>query len=92
MTGMTIAPMPAHLDHLLQKLVKEAASPSPSATNTVFVFREALAEAYAEGHKAGRLQVDNHQWLVEDLQKAYSARKTTAAAVTPADEQDNFGA
>lgn len=92
MARMTTTPLPKHLDHLLENLVKEAGNPSPSASNTVHVFRVALAEAYAEGHKAGRLQVDNDRWLVEDLEKAYGARKAKAAAGTPTDEQDNFGA
>jgi hypothetical protein len=87
---MTHTPMPGHLDHLLQKLVKEASEPSPSAANTVFVFCDVLAQAYAIGHKDGRLQVSNQQWLLEDLQTAYNARKTRDAAAHD-DNQDNFG-
>lgn len=84
-------PLPAHLDDLLERMVREAGNPSPSASNTVHVFREALAEAYSEGHKAGRLQVGNHQWLIEDLDKAYSARKSREVPAD-SDKGDNFHA
>lgn len=72
---MTYTPMPAQLDHLLQKLVKEVSDPSPSATNTVFVFREVLGQAYALGHRDGHVQVTGQQWLVDDLTEAFQARQ-----------------
>lgn len=91
---MTYAPMPQHLDHLLQKLVKEVSEQSPSASNTVFVFRNVIAEAYAAGHRDGHGQVTNQQWMVDELKEAFDKRKAKPqelGAAAPQDDQDNFG-
>ena len=95
MVSMTNTPMPQHLDHLLQKLVKEVSDPAPSASNTVFVFRNVIAEAYATGHRDGHGQVTNQQWMVDELKEAFAKRKAKPeehGAAASQDDQDNFGA
>lgn len=69
---MSYTPMPAHLDQQLQSVVKEISSPQPDAGNTVFVIREALAQAYAAGHKDAHNQAMGHQWLTEELKTTFA--------------------
>lgn len=87
--------MPSHLDHLLQKLVKEVGEPAPSASNSVFVFRSVIAEAYAAGHRDGQGQVTNQQWMVDELKEAFDKRKAKPEVHGPAasrNDEDNFHA
>lgn len=72
---MGYTPMPAHLDQQLQAIVKEISSPQTDAGNTIFVIREALAQAYAAGHKDAHVQAMSHQWITDDLRKTYDSRK-----------------
>lgn len=72
---MTYTPMPQHLDQQLQSVVKEISSPQADAGNTVFIIREALAQAYAAGHKDAHNQAMGHQWITEDLSKTFAERK-----------------
>jgi hypothetical protein len=72
---MTYTPMPQHLDQQLQAIVKEISSPQTDAGNTIFVIREALAQAYAAGHKDAHVQAMSHQWITDELKKAFAARK-----------------
>ncbi|ACL42207.1 hypothetical protein Achl_4256 (plasmid) [Pseudarthrobacter chlorophenolicus A6] len=72
---MSYTPMPAHLDQQLQAVVREISSPQADAGNTVFVIREALAQAYAAGHKDAHTQAMSHQWITADLKKTYDARQ-----------------
>lgn len=91
---MTYTPMPSHLDHLLQKLVKEAGDSSANASNTVFVFREVLGQAYAAGHKDGHGQVMSQQWMVDELKEAFDKRKAKlreAQGAAAPEDQGNFG-
>lgn len=81
---MSYTPMPAHLDQQLQSVVKEIMAPQADAGNTVFVIREALAQAYAAGHKDAHNQVMGHQWLTDDLKKTYDARKAKLKAALDA--------
>jgi hypothetical protein len=72
---MGYTPMPAHLDQQLQAIVKEISSPQADAGNTIFVIREALAQAYAAGHKDAHVQAMSHHWLTDELKKTYDSRK-----------------
>jgi hypothetical protein len=72
---MGYTPMPAHLDQQLQNVVREIGSAQADAGNMVFVVREALAQAYATGHKDAHNQAMSHQWLTNDLKKTYDSRK-----------------
>lgn len=87
---MTYTPMPGHLDQQLQSVVKEICSPQADAGNTVFVIREALAQAYAAGHKDAHTQAMSHQWITEDLKKTFADRKAklSAAKARPKEEGD----
>lgn len=71
---MTYTPMPAHLDPQLQSVIREIMSSQPDAGNTLFVVREALAQAYAAGSKDAHGQAMGHQWLTEELKTTYAAR------------------
>ncbi|QOT19565.1 hypothetical protein [Paenarthrobacter sp. YJN-5] len=90
---MSYTPMPAHLDQQLQSVVREISSPKADAGNTVFVIREALAQAYAAGHKDAHTQAMSHRWLTEELKKAYEERQTTLdearAGAKPAENIDD---
>jgi len=68
--------MPGHLDQQLQSVVKEIVDPQADASNTVWVIREALAQAYAAGHKDAHTQAISHQWITDNLKKAFTDRKT----------------
>lgn len=81
---MGYTPMPAHLDQQLQNVVREISSAQADAGNTVFVIREALAQAYAAGHKDAHNQAVSHQWLTEDLKKTFDARKAALKAAKEA--------
>lgn len=81
---MGYTPMPAHLDQQLQNVVREIGSAQADAGNMVFVVREALAQAYATGHKDAHNQAMSHQWLTEDLKKTFDARKTKLKAALDA--------
>lgn len=72
--------MPSHLDPQLQSIVKEICSTQPDAGNTVFVIREALAQAYAAGHKDANNQAMCHQWLTEELKTNFAERKAKLQA------------
>lgn len=72
---MTYTPMPAHLDPQLQSVIREIMSPQQDAGNTLFVVREALAQAYAAGHKDANNQAMGHQWLTAELKSTYEERK-----------------
>lgn len=75
---MTYTPMPGQLEPQLQSIVKELVSSQADASNMVFVIREALAQAYAAGHREGHTQAQSQQWLTEDLEKTYAERKATS--------------
>lgn len=77
---MAYTPMPSHLDLQLQNVVREISSAQADAGNTIFVIREALAQAYATGHKDAHNQAMSHQWLTEDLKKTFDARKAALKA------------
>ncbi|MET4143844.1 hypothetical protein [Arthrobacter sp. UYCo732] len=83
---MTYTPMPAHLDQQLQAVVREISSPQADAGNTVFVIREALAQAYAIGHKDAHNQAMSHQWITNNLKETFDERsvalKDALAAAT----------
>ncbi|WP_422759209.1 hypothetical protein [Paenarthrobacter sp. C1] len=81
---MSYTPMPAHLDQQLQAVVREISSPQTDAGNTVFVIREALAQAYAAGHKDAHTQAMSHQWFTEELRKTYEARQAKLDQATTA--------
>jgi flagellar biosynthesis/type III secretory pathway protein FliH len=81
---MGYTPMPAHLDQQLQNVVREISSAQADAGNTIFVIREALAQAYATGHKDAHSQAMSHQWLTEDLKKTFDARKAALKAAKDA--------
>jgi hypothetical protein len=91
---MAYTPMPAHLDQQLQSVVKEIMSPQADASNTIFVIREAIAQAYALGHKDAHNQAMGHQWITDDLKKTFATRKAklndalaaAAAAAKPKEE------
>lgn len=72
---MTYTPMPSQLDQQLQTIVKEISSSQSDAGNTVFVIREALAQAYAAGHHDAHVQAVSHQWITDDLKKTFDSRK-----------------
>ena len=44
---MAYTPMPNSLEQSLQSIVREVADPNAAASNTVFLIREALGQAYA---------------------------------------------
>lgn len=89
---MSYTPMPGHLDQQLQSIVKEISSPQADAGNTVFVIREALAQAYAAGHKDAHTQAMGHHWITEELKKTFDARKTELnAALAAAKTQPKEG-
>lgn len=67
--------MPNHLDPQLQSIVHEISSTQSDAGNTIFVIREALAQAYAAGHKDAHAQAMGHQWLTDKLKKTFADRK-----------------
>lgn len=75
----TYMPLPQHLEHLVQDVAKEAAS-SGSATDTIFVITQALAKAYAAGHKDSWNQSMSQQWVTEDLKR----RREKAQPARPA--------
>lgn len=81
---MAYTPMPAHLDQQLQNVVREISSAQSDAGNTVFVIREALAQAYAAGHKDAHNQAMSHQWITDDLKKTFEARKAALKAAKDA--------
>jgi hypothetical protein len=81
---MGYTPMPAHLDQQLQSVVREISSPQADAGNTVFVIREALAQAYAAGHKDAHSQAMSHQWITAELKKTFDARKAALKAAKDA--------
>lgn len=74
---MTYTPMPSQLNPQLQSIVRELSGSQPDADITIGVIREALAQAYAAGHRDGHAQIASHQWLVEDLRKVFDNRKAT---------------
>ncbi|WP_427019354.1 hypothetical protein ACQCSX_21930 (plasmid) [Pseudarthrobacter sp. P1] len=86
---MSYTPMPAHLDPQLQAVVREISSPHADAGNTVFVIREALAQAYAAGHKDAHNQAVGHGWITAELKKTFEARgaKAPTALDGPAQTQ-----
>ncbi|HEX9089540.1 MAG TPA: hypothetical protein VF867_18765 [Arthrobacter sp.] len=67
--------MPNSLEHILQSIVREMSDPSPSASNTVFVIREALGQAYTAGHRDGHALAQSLEWITKDLDETYTARK-----------------
>lgn len=77
---MSYTPMPAHLDQQLQAVVREISSPQSDAGNTIFVIREALAQAYAAGHKDAHNQAMGHQWITEELKTTFADRKAALAS------------
>jgi len=81
----TYTPMPISLEHNLQSIVREIADPNASASNTVFVVREALAQAYSVGHREGHTLAHSLEWITKDLDEAYTARKAKATVAAPAD-------
>lgn len=82
MAGYT--PMPMILEQQLQSVVREISAPQTSASNTVFVIREALGQAYAAGHRDGHTLAQSLDWITKDLDEAYAARKAkTKAAEVP---------
>lgn len=78
--------MPMNLEHQLHSIVREISSPQTSASNTVFIIREALGQAYAAGHRDGHNQARSLDWITKDLADAYQSRKDAlkAAAETGA--------
>jgi hypothetical protein len=94
---MVYTPMPSHLDQQLQSVVREISSPQSDAGNTVFVIREALAQAYAAGHKDAHSQAMSHQWITAELKTTYDARKAKlnealAAAAAAANPEEGSNA
>lgn len=77
-------PMPLSLEHQLQTIVREISSPQASASNTVFIIREALGQAYAAGHRDGHIQSKSLDWITEDLGKVYQERREALKAVAEA--------
>lgn len=77
MAGYT--PMPMILEQQLQSVVREIAATQTSASNTVFVVREALGQAYAAGHRDGHTLAQSLDWITKDLDESYAARKAKAA-------------
>lgn len=76
--------MPSSLEQNLQTIVREIADPNASASNTVFIIREALGQAFAAGHREGHALAQSLEWITKDLDEAYRARKA-AAQETPKD-------
>lgn len=91
---MAYTPMPSHLEPQLQSIVHEISSPQTDAGNTVFVIREALAQAYAAGHKDAHTQAMGHQWLTAELKTTFAERNAkltealAAAKTQPKEEGD----
>lgn len=79
MAGYT--PMPMVLEQQLQAIVREISSPQQSASNTVFIIREALGKAYAIGHQEGNTLAQSLDWITKDLEKVYQGRKEALKAV-----------
>jgi hypothetical protein len=78
MAGYT--PMPMNLEQQLQSIVREISAPQASASNTVFIIREALGQAYAAGHRDGHTLAQSLDWITKDLAEAYEARKAALKA------------
>lgn len=74
--------MPQVLEQQVSTIVREIASPQASASNTVFVIREALAQAYAAGHRDGHTLAHSLEWVTKDLDKVYKDRAAIAKAAT----------
>jgi hypothetical protein len=75
----TYMPLPQHLEHLVQDVVKEA-SGTGDASNTVFVITQALAKAYAAGHKDSWNLAMSQQWVTEDLKRRRDKVQAARAA------------
>ena len=75
----TYMPLPQHLEYLVQDVAKEAAS-TGDASNTVFVITQALAKAYAAGHKDSWNQAMSQRWVTDELKR----RRDKALPASPA--------
>ncbi len=78
----TYTPMPMILEQQVQSIVREISSPQASASNTVFIIREALGQAYAAGHRDGHTLAQSLDWITKDLDKVYQERKEALKAAT----------
>jgi hypothetical protein len=83
--GAVYTPMPPVLEQQVSAIVREISSPQQSASNTVFVIREALAQAYAAGHRDGHSLAQSLEWVTKDLDTVYRDRAAAAKAATPAE-------
>lgn len=83
---MTYTPMPPVLEQQLAAVVREISSAQPSASNTVFVIREALAQAYAAGHRDGHALSQSLEWITKDLAETYTERAAIAKAAARVQE------
>lgn len=77
-------PMPQALQHQLDTIVREISDPQASASNTVFVIREALGQTYAAGHRDGHTLAHSLEWITKDLAKVYEERAATSKAASKA--------
>lgn len=91
MASMTYTPMPNHLDQQLQAVVEEIRTNHTDAGNIVFVVRNALAQAYAAGHKDGHGQATSHRWITDGLAKKLTDRNKKRD-VPSTEQQDGSGA
>ncbi|QOD06061.1 hypothetical protein [Pseudarthrobacter sp. BIM B-2242] len=78
----TYTAMPPVLEQQVSAIVREISSPQPSASNTVFVIREALAQAYAAGHRDGHTLAHSLEWVTKDLDTVYKDRAAASKAAT----------
>lgn len=67
--------LPRELEHLVEKVAKEATA-SGSASNTIYVITQALGAAYAAGHRDGYSLTSGQRWVTERLEEE-RAKKTT---------------
>lgn len=80
MAAPVYTPMPMALEHQLTNIVREISEPQASASNTVFIIREALGQAYALGHRDGHTLAQSLDWITKGLDETFKARKAALKA------------